>query len=66
MLSGQLDGLRKKERLRELFSEQVPGIEQVGLAKLAAVLGSQAGLDEPTAVAYLAEFAAERARAASY
>jgi len=65
MLSGQLHGLRKKERLRELFSEQVPGMDQVGLAKLAAVLASQAGLDEPTAVAYLAEFAAERARAAS-
>jgi integrase len=62
MLSGQLDGLRKKERLRELFSEQAPSIDQAGLAKLAAVLGSQAGLDEPTAVTYLTEFAAESSK----
>jgi integrase len=53
----QLDGLRKKERLRELYRQHpsVPGDGE--LAVLAAIIGPQAGLDEHTALAWLTEFA---------
>jgi integrase len=57
VIPSQLDGLRKKERLRELYRQQplTPGAD--GLAALAAVIGPQAGLDEHTALMWLTEFA---------
>lgn len=57
VIPAQLDQLRKKEKLRELFRQQpaVPG----DLAALAAELGPQAGLDEATALPWLAVFAAD-------
>jgi integrase len=64
VIPSHLDGLRRKERLRELFAG-VPAADPDGLGTLAAVLGPQAGLDEETALAHLAEFAATRSRAAS-
>jgi len=53
----QLDGLRKKERLRELYG-QYPSTSSDELAALASVIGPQAGLEEDTALAWLTEFAA--------
>jgi hypothetical protein len=64
VIPSRLDGLRRKERLRELFSG-LPVVDLDSLGKLAAVLGPQAGLDEETALAHLTEFAAKRSRAAS-
>jgi integrase len=61
-LAAQLDGLRKRERLWELFS-QLPATHPGGLEQLATDLGSQAGLDEATALAYLTQFSAEQAGA---
>jgi len=59
VIPSQLDGLRKKERLRELYYHQrLPASGGVGLAALAAVIGPQAGLEEDTALAWLTEFAA--------
>ena len=57
VIPSQLDGLRKKERLRELYRQHpsVPGDGE--LAVLAAIIGPQAGLDEHTALAWLTEFA---------
>jgi integrase len=57
VIPSQLDGLRKKERLRELYRQHpsVPGDGE--LAALAAIIGPQAGLDEHTALAWLTEFA---------
>jgi integrase len=57
VIPSQLDGLRKKERLRELYRQQLapPGAD--GLAALAAVIGPQAGLDEHAALVWLTEFA---------
>jgi hypothetical protein len=57
VIPSQLNGLRKKERLRELYCMHRP-VSAAGLAALAAVIGSQAGLDEDTALAWLTEFAA--------
>ena len=51
----QLDGLRKKERLRELYYHYRPASGRGGLA---AVIGPQAGLQQDTALAWLTEFAA--------
>ena len=59
VIPSQLDGLRKKERLRELYRPapcRLPGA--TSLAALAVVIGPQAGLDEDTALAWLTEFAA--------
>jgi integrase len=57
VIPSQLDGLRKKERLRELY-RQHPSVPCDGeLAVLAAIIGPQAGLDEHTALAWLTEFA---------
>ncbi len=53
----QLDELRKKERLRELYRLHLPA-SGADVAALAAVLSPQAGLEEDTAVAWLTEFAA--------
>ena len=58
VIPSQLDGLRRKERLRELYYNQhlsVSGAD--GLASLAAVIGAEAGLDEHTALSWLTEFA---------
>ena len=58
VIPSQLDGLRKKERLRELYRQHLPTSGGDGLAALAAVIGPQVGLDEHTALAWLTEFAA--------
>ena len=58
VIPAQLDELRKKERLRELF-RQLPDVPD-DLAALAAALGPQAGLTAETALPWLAAFAAER------
>jgi integrase len=58
VIPSQLDGLRKKERLRELYDYHrlsAPGGD--GFAALAAVIGPQVGLEEDTALAWLTEFA---------
>ena len=58
VIPAQLDGLRKKERLRELYDQHQPAAGSGGLAALAVVIGPQAGLDEAIALAWLTEFAA--------
>ena len=60
LLSGQLAGLRKKELLRELFSQQPVSTDGAGLDVLATELAPVVGLDGETALALLTEFAAER------
>jgi hypothetical protein len=59
VIPSQLDGLRKKERLRELYSDHQHQSASGGdgLAALAAVIGPQAGLEEDIALAWLTEFA---------
>jgi integrase len=57
VIPSQLDGLRKKERLRELYRQHLPTPGADGLAALAAVIGPQAGLDEHAALMWLTEFA---------
>jgi integrase len=54
IIPASLDGLRKKERLRELY-RQSPAAD---LEDLAASLGPAAGLDHQTALAWLDEFTA--------
>ncbi|MBV9094550.1 MAG: tyrosine-type recombinase/integrase [Streptosporangiaceae bacterium] len=56
VIPSQLDELRKKERLRELYRQHLPASAAEGLADLAAIIGPQAGLDEHTALAWLTEF----------
>ena len=58
VIPSQLDGLRKKERLREIYVQHLPNHGGDGLAALATVIGPQAGLDEDTGPAWLIEFAA--------
>ena len=58
VIPSQLDGLRKKERLRELYGQHQPASASDSLAALASVIGPQAGLDEDIALAWLTEFAA--------
>ena len=57
LIPSQLDGLRRKERLRELYRQHRPALGAGGLAALAAVIGPRAGLDAHTALAWLTEFA---------
>ena len=57
VIPSQLDGLRKKERLRELYRQHLPMPGTDGLTALAAVIGPQAGLDKHVALAWLTEFA---------
>ena len=57
VIPSQLDGLRKKERLRELYQQHMPPSGADELAVLASVIGPQAGLDEATTLAWLTEFA---------
>jgi len=56
VIPSQLDGLRKKERLRELFHQHMPPSGADELVVLASVIGPQIGLDEHTALAWLTEF----------
>ena len=58
VIPSQLDGLRKKERLRELYGQQKLASRSDSLAALAVVIGPQAGLEEDIALAWLTEFAA--------
>ena len=59
VIPSQLDGLRKKERLRELYyHHRLSASGGDGLTALAAIIGPQAGLEEDTALAWLTEFAA--------
>ena len=62
VIPSQLDGLRKKERLRELYGQHQPASGSDSLAALASVIGPQAGLDEDIALAWLTEFAAADSR----
>lgn len=64
VVSGELAGMRKKERLRQLFRQQPPVHDAAGLVELASRLGPQAGLDEAAALACLTEFAASAQQAA--
>jgi len=56
VISSRLDGLRKKERLRELYQQHIPSSGADELAVLSSVLGPKAGLDEYTTLAWLEEF----------
>jgi hypothetical protein len=51
IIPSQLDGLHKKERLRELYRQHLSASGTESLAVLAAVTGPQAGLEEDTALA---------------
>jgi integrase len=62
LLSGQLAELRKKERLRELFSQQPTAADGAQRSVLAAALGPVVGLKPETALVYLTEFAEVAAR----
>ncbi len=57
IIPSQLDGLRRKERARELYRQHLSVSGADGLAALAAVMAAEAGLDEPTALSWLTEFA---------
>ena len=57
IIPSQLDGLRRKERVRELYRQHLPVSGADGLAALAAVMAAEAGLDEHTALSWLTEFA---------
>ena len=57
VIPSQLDGLRRKERLRELYRQHQIAEGAAELADLAVVIGPQAGLNEQTALAWLTEFA---------
>jgi hypothetical protein len=58
VIPSQLDGLRKKERLRQLYDQHQPAAGSDSLAALAAVIGPQAGLEGDVALVWLTEFAA--------
>ena len=60
VIPSQLDGLRKKQRLRELYDRRQPSADGDSLAALAAAIGPQAGLDGEIALAWLTEFATAR------
>jgi len=61
LLSAQLAGLRKKEQLRELFHQLPTAADEAALGVLAATLAPVVGIERETALAYLTQFAAERA-----
>jgi integrase len=56
VIPAQLDGLRKRERLRDLY-RQAPSSNDLG--HLASTLGPLTGLDLETALGFLTEFAAQ-------
>jgi len=64
LLSGQLAGLRKKEQLRKLFSQQPAVTDGATLGVLAAALAPVVGMERERTLAYLTEFAAEQSRLA--
>jgi len=55
VIPSQLDGLRKRERLRDLYRQAPPGDD---LGHLAETLGPLAGLDHKKALSLLTEFVA--------
>ena len=57
VIPAQLDGLRKRERLRDLYRQHLPAPGADGLAALAAIIGPQAGVDTHTALTWLTDFA---------
>ena len=57
IIPSQLDGLRRKERVGELYRQHLSVSGADGLAALAAVMAAEAGLDEHTALSWLTEFA---------
>ena len=57
VIPSQLDGLRKKERLRDLYSQALPTND---LGHLADTLGPLAGLDHETALKLLADFGSQQ------
>jgi Phage integrase family len=57
VIPSQLDGLRRKERLRELYRRHQAASSTDDLAALATVIGPEAGLDEDIALAWLTEWA---------
>ena len=56
VIPAQLDGLRKRERLRDLYRQHLPAPGPDGLAALAAIIGPQAGVDAHTALTWLTDF----------
>lgn len=60
VIPSQLDMLRRKQRLSELFRSREVPVGPDGLSELATALAPQAGLDEHTALAWLTEFASAR------
>jgi integrase len=57
IIPSQLDGLRRKERVRELYRQHLSVSGTDGPAALAAIMAAEAGLDEHTATSWLTEFA---------
>lgn len=55
VIPAQLDGLRKREHLRDLYDQAPPGCD---LSQLADALGPLAGLDHEVALRLLTEFVA--------
>ena len=55
IIPSQLDGLRRKERVRELYRQHLSVSGGDGLAALAAVMAAETGLDERTALSWLTE-----------
>jgi integrase len=64
VLSGQLAVLRKKEQLRELFSQQPAVANGAGLNALATALAPVVGIERDTVLTYLTEFTVEQSRLA--
>ncbi len=60
LLSRQLDDMRKREQLRELFGQQAPVGRDGDLTAVADSLAPVVGLDPLTALRYLAEFNGSR------
>jgi integrase len=58
IIPSQLDGLRRKERAREVYRQHMSVSGADGPAAIAAVMAAEAGLDEHTALSWLTEFTA--------
>jgi hypothetical protein len=57
IIPSQLDGLRRKERVRELYRQHLSVSGADGSSALAVIMAAEAGLDEHTALSWLTEFA---------
>ena len=57
IIPSQLDGLRRKERVRELYRQHLSVSGGDGPSALAAIMAAEAGLDEHTTLSWLTEFA---------